>query len=111
MKTLSQVSIQQQLQKQIKSKAITLFLTEIKHQSIEESVELNALMFDFMTALPAKADLASAYKAETGFDLMVRQGYSCLQNESLVNEMKAYFNACASIYDLEFDLNLATAQS
>lgn len=109
MKTLIENSVQDQLAQQLKSKAITLFLTEVKHQSMEEGVELNAHMFDFLTALPANMDIAEAYKVETGFDLMVRDGYGCLQNERLIKEMQDYCTACASIYDFEFDLNIAAA--
>lgn len=100
---------QDKLSLQLKSKALTLFLCEIKHQSIEEGMELNARMFDFMTALPANTDLAAAYKAETGFELKVRDGYSNLTSDRLIQEIKDYCHACASIYDFEFDLTTAAS--
>lgn len=112
MKTLvdnSANSAQDQLTKTIKSKAITLFLSEVKHQSIDEGVELNARMFDFMTALPANTDLEAAYKAETGFELMVHNGYKAMKADRLIMEIKDYFCACASIYDFEFDLNISAS--
>lgn len=112
MKTLvdnSANSVQEQLTKTIKSKAITLFLSEVKHQSIDEGMELNARIFDFMTALPANTDLEAAYKGETGFELMVRNGYKAMKADRLIMEIKDYFCACASIYDFEFDLNISAS--
>lgn len=112
MKTLddnSANSAQDQLTKTIKSKAITLFLSEVKHQSIDEGIELNARMFDFMAALPANTDLEAAYKAETGFELMVRNGYKTMKADRLIMELKDYFCACAGIYDFEFDLNISAS--
>ncbi|MFX2258417.1 hypothetical protein V6380_16880 [Acinetobacter variabilis] len=112
MKTLDDNSVnsaQDQLTKTIKSKAITLFLSEVKHQSIDEGIELNARMFDFMAALPANTDLEAAYKAETGFELMVHNGYKTMKADRLIMELKDYFCACASIYDFEFDLNISAS--
>lgn len=112
MKTLIDISdnsAQEQFTKTIKSKAITLFLSEVKHQSIDEGIELNARMFDFVTALPANTDLEAAYKAETGFDLMVRDSYKAMKADRLIMEIKDYFGACASIYDFEFDLNISAS--
>ena len=112
MKTLvnnSANSNQDQLNKTIKSKAINLFLSEVKHQSIDEGMELNARMFDFITALPANTDLEAAYKAETGFELMVRNGYKTMKADRLIREIYDYFCACAGIYDFEFDLNICVS--